>query len=72
MSRSEVFKCDVCGKQKGEANHWFLANTPVSPQPVIRICGWNIDAAYMPEFVHLCGEECVQKKVSEFLSRRAA
>lgn len=68
MSRSEVFKCDVCKKQKGEANHWFLAAGGVG----IQIMPWDKGLAKEPKVFHLCGEECVQRKVSEFLSARAA
>ena len=65
--REIAFKCDVCDKAKGEANHWFLAS--VSPT-AISIFGWNEGDSARREAIHLCGERCVLRKVSEFIATK--
>lgn len=78
MSRDEAFRCDVCKKVKGEANHWFLAVVVIAGDGIFGTPGmlaigpWTKDGALYPLMTHLCGEQCAQKKLSEFLSRRAA
>lgn len=60
----ETYKCDVCGKQKGDVNHWWLVwMTPFA----FTVRPWGDDQVERTS-IHLCGNECVQRKVSEFLS----
>jgi hypothetical protein len=64
--RTESYKCDGpgCTHVKGESNHWFVA---VKILGSLTIKPWAGIAAGM---LHLCGESCVQKVVSEFLSNQ--
>lgn len=75
----ESYKCDGCGKLRAsDANRWWVLcklqlgqQLPRSDQPGAPI--WNLrlvafeDRVGTPGEIHLCGEDCVQKKVSEFL-----
>ena len=67
------YKCDVCGKEKGTVNHWYW----MVVEDGLRLNRW--DGQYWDEStqetisygsrdaIHLCGAECVNKKVNEFL-----
>ncbi len=72
MSREEIYRCDVCKKQRGETNHWFLVefqNVSGERGASIRIFAWN-DQSADDDVFHLCGEGCVQRKVSEFIAKK--
>lgn len=66
----ETYKCDICGKQKGEVNHWLYA---LLAEDEMKIRKFPLHpknyGGIPPEAIHLCGAECVQKKVNEFLSK---
>ena len=65
MSWLTVAVCEVCGRQKGEANHWMLYSTQAWT-------GWVIfhawDAELSTTYGHLCSEECAHKLLSRYLS----
>jgi hypothetical protein len=60
----DTYKCDVCGKVKGDVNHWWLA---LNGERLI-VEPWRSDLV-SDGFLHLCGAQCVQKKLNEFLSK---
>src|ERR1700692_3953549 len=55
----------MCGAQKREANHWFLANQESGELHVSR---WTSKNLLRPGTQHLCGENCLHKFLSEFLA----
>jgi hypothetical protein len=60
----QVITCDICGSQKRQANHWFIA---CAESGELRIRGW--DSAHLRPIgtKHVCGETCAHKLVSQFL-----
>jgi hypothetical protein len=60
----QVITCDICGAQKHQANHWFVA---CEESGELRIRGWNSLQMLSPVTKHLCGETCAHKLVSKFL-----
>jgi hypothetical protein len=78
------FKCEVCGKVKGDANRWLLG-VPLfgelvpfgfidvelsAPEPVAYALGdWNEALAHRPGTHHLCGDKCALTKQAEYLRR---
>ena len=66
--RSEMFTCDVCQKVRGEANHWFLAR--ISAKWSLIVSPWAEPLMREEGAMHLCGEACVLRRVSEFLSAK--
>jgi hypothetical protein len=62
----QVITCDICGTQKRETNHWFVA---YEESGELRISGWNSLHLLSPETKHLCGETCAHKLISHFLMR---
>lgn len=65
--RTESYKCDGpgCDRVKGVANHWWLG---IKAQYTLLIKPWTDPAAGAHGVLHLCGESCAQKTLSEFMS----
>lgn len=60
--------CDVCGIVKGQANHWYYSfDTTIATG--FMVYRWDTEAENRnrPELVHLCGQVCVGKKLSEWM-----
>lgn len=58
------FKCDGCGREKSEANHWFRAfvqQTELGPK--FAIATWEQEGLSWGRAVelHFCGLECATK-----------
>lgn len=69
----DTYKCDECGTQKGEINHWFrLRPSPTwaDKGPWVSILGWTTD--YQDKDMHLCSDACVIKSVQKWLSAQQA
>ena len=64
MIRQSI-RCDMCGVQKREANHWFIA---YEDSGELRVGGWSAQQLFRPGRIHLCGENCLHKLLSEFLA----
>jgi len=72
------FTCDICGKKKGEANHWWMVVLGAVPcydegQPAHRftLLPWNIAESRNPEMYHLCGQGCAMKAMDLFMTNGA-
>lgn len=67
MAITETVTCDVCGKQKGSVNHWWMFTVcRTNPDlPELDIAPWNED--YSEQFDHACGQECLIKAVNEWM-----
>src|SRR5262249_12288070 len=68
MSKVTGFRCDSCGALKGETNHWWIIEPPISQVWSLSIEPWEDTAAHKAGFEHYCGAACVQKRVALFLS----
>lgn len=66
VSWTEQINCDICGKKKGDVNHWWLMSKTLTE---FRIHRWNEKTVKrLVRFgKHLCGQECVIKAVNEYL-----
>ena len=64
MKLATPYKCDYCGKLKGEANHWWLRNTGASHFSLHR---WDEDAVEDGAFEHICGQECATKAMAKWM-----
>jgi len=64
----QAISCDVCGAQKRQANHWFIAYKHAGE---LRVSSWNSLHLMCPGTKHLCGETCVHKLIGEFLANSA-
>lgn len=76
MAKVESYKCDVCGKQKGDVNHWWITRVGAwKNKPCLSLVLWSDEALNAPVLhdtteAHLCGSECAIKKVNEFLGAK--
>jgi hypothetical protein len=70
-----AFTCDICGKRKGEANHWWMALLGEVPcwdegQPAARftLFPWNMGESRNRDMYHLCGQGCAMKAMERFMT----
>jgi hypothetical protein len=73
--RIETYRCDVCGVEKREANHWWwLAwnegyKRALLLSAAVRAQRFSEDDSIAYVRFDLCGEACVVKKLAEFMGR---
>jgi hypothetical protein len=60
----QIVSCDICGEEKEQTNHWFVAYDQGGE---FRVSG--LTPSNSPDLAakHLCGESCVHKLLDEFL-----
>lgn len=69
----DEIRCDVCGRQKGETNHWLQCITQPAKEefPAIEGIGFGpIDAPISGTDVkveHICCHACAVKRFSQWL-----
>jgi hypothetical protein len=71
------FSCDICGKKKGEANHWWmvmLGDVPCweadQPNHRFTLFPWNAAESQNPDMYHLCGEGCAMQAMQRFMTSK--
>ncbi len=68
------FTCDVCGKRKGDANHWWMVLLGEEPgletEPGMRftLMPWDAAESQNPEVYHLCGQGCALQAMERFMT----
>jgi hypothetical protein len=62
----QAISCDICGNEKRQTNHWFVAYDQAGE---LRVSGWNSRNRLKAGTKHLCGQICLHKLVDEFLAR---
>jgi hypothetical protein len=65
----QAISCDICGAEKKQTNHWFVAYNQAGE---LRVSGWNSRNRLRAESKHLCGQTCLHKLVDEFFARTVA
>jgi hypothetical protein len=60
--------CDVCGRVKGEANHWWIVITYPDRANHIAFGPANTKAAEGSKVEHICGEACAHIRLARALS----
>lgn len=68
MAETTIITCDVCGKRKGETNHWIT----VATLPGIPGIGFGpSDSEYAADIhvEHICGEACAHTRLSQFFTQ---
>lgn len=61
----QAISCDVCGAEKRQTNHWFVAYTQGGE---LRVTGWSAKSRLRAGSKHLCGQTCLHKLVDEFIA----
>ena len=59
-----------CGRLKGNTDHWWLMWTTSSSvgTTVLSFSAWDESLARSEAALHLCGEQCAAKLLSQFMS----
>jgi hypothetical protein len=69
------FSCDICGKTKGESNHWWMATAgpPVCSEEQesadrFTLLPWSAESCCSSELHHLCGQSCAMQALARFMT----
>jgi hypothetical protein len=62
----QAISCDICGSEKRQTNHWFVAYDQGGE---LRVAGWSSRNRLRPGSKHLCGQTCLHKLVDEFVAK---
>ncbi len=65
----QAISCDICGAEKKQTNHWFIASEQAGE---LRVSGWSSRIRLRAGTKHLCGQTCLHKLVDEFMARTIA
>jgi hypothetical protein len=65
----QAISCDICGAEKRQTNHWFVA---YEQGEELRLCGWSSRRRKRPGSKHLCGQKCLHKLVDDYMARAIA
>ncbi|MGA9671265.1 MAG: hypothetical protein WBQ94_18790 [Terracidiphilus sp.] len=65
----QAISCDICGAEKKQTNHWFVASEHGGE---LRVSGWNSRNRLRPGSKHLCGQTCLHKLMDDFMARDVA
>ena len=65
----QAISCDICGAEKRQTNHWFVA---YEQDGELRVSGWTSRRRLRPGSKHLCGQTCLHKLVDEFIANSVA
>jgi hypothetical protein len=65
----QAISCDICGRDKQQTNHWFVAYEHGAE---LRIGGWSSQPRLRTNAKHLCGQTCLHKLVDDFMARTLA
>jgi hypothetical protein len=65
----QAISCDICGTEKRQTNHWFVACEQAGE---LRISNWNSRNRSKPGAKHLCGQTCLHKLADDFMARAIA
>ena len=60
----QAISCDICGAEKRQTNHWFVACAHAGE---LRISGLNANGRVRAGVKHLCGQTCLHKLLDEFI-----
>lgn len=65
----QAISCDICGTEKRQTNHWFVAYEQAGE---LRVSGWTSRHRLRAESKHLCGQTCLHKLMDEFMAKSIA
>jgi hypothetical protein len=65
----QAISCDICGTEKKQTNHWFVAYDQGGE---LRVSGWSSRNRLRPGSKHLCGQTCLHKLVDDFMAKALA
>lgn len=66
MAMKQSFVCDICGAERKDANHWFVAR---ETDGMLMFLHWDEAAICRANTAHLCGQSCAHKALDRFLAQ---
>lgn len=79
MAFHESFHCDICGKEKGESEDWWLAwvdcyraHDTAPDQPLLKVTRWERLLSHSAEVKHLCGASCAGTLMDRWMGAQHA
>lgn len=72
MTVGRKYNCNICGVERKEANHWFVAT---KDRGRFSIEAWDVaereNRLDNEDAIHLCGQVCAHKLLDRFLAETA-
>jgi hypothetical protein len=65
----QTITCDICGTEKKQTNHWFVAYEHGGE---LKIGKWSSSNRLRPGSKHLCGQTCLHMLIDEYVARELA
>ena len=65
----QAISCDICGTEKKQTNHWYVAYDQAGE---LRVSGLNPRNRLRPGAKHLCGQTCLHKLMDDFITKASA
>ncbi len=65
----QAISCDICGSEKQQTNHWFVAYESAGE---LRLAAWHGLKNKRAMVKHLCGQKCVYRLLDEFMAKQTA
>ena len=71
-----TYTCDMCGKRKGEANHWWMATLGGSRKAEaggrvgearLSLFRWSQAESQDEKMYHLCGQGCAVQALERYM-----
>ena len=69
MLNASPYKCNYCGKVKGETNHWWVHPT-LGPGTAFVLDTWDDTVALKPDVENICSEACASKALSKWMGEQ--
>jgi hypothetical protein len=61
----QAITCDICGSEKQQTNHWFVA---YDHNGELRLAAWEGQRVRRSGLKHLCGQKCVHRLLDDFMA----
>jgi hypothetical protein len=62
-----AYNCDICGKEKHATNHWFAVRALNEMSFEVMTWAEAIETSNLSICEHVCGQECLHKRLSQWL-----
>lgn len=66
--QNTIFRCDVCGAEKEDINGWHSINVSGGR---FTVGHWEDWQESIIDLEHVCGQECLHKRLSQWLEATA-
>lgn len=68
--KSSTFHCEICSRQRGAVNHWFVFFPVKSGRVMFQ--SFDGKAEHRKDVDHICGQGCLLKRIDRALTEISA